>query len=281
MIYDKKNLLITSLCVGIGLVLVTLIFLFGDKLIFNSPSISFFIANPEKLPKNLVPAEEIQTESEASTEINNDTLISKVRENDPSNDGWMIREWNGTYSNPKREFFYTNPPDPHLLDPSDCPKLNGDEPNSYVVFENNELSVRIPFNEKWGGDFKLTPFEFSNNSLQSGLLSGTGEGWDGESCQYLIRRGISLKLEPKQDLKDYLARLRSEDIYNEISDLRLIEIPSLKDKSVKFTALEYGVAGLGWNLYLVLFGNENIYDFNFPDGNFDALEDIVSTIELK
>lgn len=283
MTFDKNKIITIGLCVSIGLNVIFGTFLLKEKISDTSNSATFRQENKQTQTSSAVL--EVQPEPEIKIEKEYEVLIPELRENDPSNDGWMTKKWSGVYSNPGREFFTSNPSDPQMLDSEECPELNYDESNSYVVFENEELTMRLPFNEKWGGDFKLAPYIEHSKGLSWGNLSIIAEGWSGEGCPYLHRSPMSLVWEPKNELIDYLTELKnkySDEQASGMFEYKLTRIPSNSNPDVEHTVIEFSVGGLGVNSYIVFFGNKNMYIFEDQSmSGFDALEDIVSTIELK
>lgn len=284
MIFDRKNILTIGLCISIGLNIALALLVFQDKLFLKSTPILQSTVSQEEERIKVVPVQEHELEVQSPDKTEKQVLIPEIRRNDPTNEGWMTKKWNGEYSNSDREFYSSNsenafPANRAKFTQEQCPTLNPDTPfNSYVIFENDELSLRLPFNEKWGGDlFKLTPYDDGKSGIAFGPLSIFGEGWDGVGCPWVRYNGFEVN--PKEELNTFISKIKND---SQAENIRLIEIPSVNDPAKKITVLEYDLDGFGSYSDLIFFGNENLYIFggliSYP---LDTLEDIVSTIELK
>ena len=283
--------MIIGLVVSVGLNIILSFFLLNEKISLNStPKPKLTISQQEEEVVS-APVPESKPESEVIIEKEYIVLNTEVRKNDPSNDGWMAREWNGVYSNPERpwltelsedQFDYLYNQDTGTTE--NCPVINSSVSDSYVIFENEELSLRLPFNEKWGSNlFKLTPFVTSSwqNTQQVRFERQSrvgGEGWDGVGCEWARNDGFDIR--PIKSLDEYISKAKS---YYDISNIHLVEIPFFRDPSKKFIAVKMDVVGGFWDYSILAFLSDNhVYEFDdFLGPSLETAEDIISTIELK
>ncbi len=293
MTFDRKNIVTIGLCVSIGLNVILSFFIFQDKFLFKSaPMQKSTLSQQEEKKSEPTPVQETKLEPKVRVEKEYEVLIPEVRKNDPSNDGWMTRKWSGVYSNSERKFFsseeYIEPETPNPPPPQE---VNMSIPNTFVVFENEELSLRLPFDEKWGDPlYKFEPYIVDE---QVSWDKGASYVSFGRITYPMPEGGVSYRLTRPFSLIIRNSTGSDVDMYvtesarnsgGSSNGFKLVNIPSLYNTKNTHTVLEYFDGGLGTNYKLVFFGDKYTYTFSiheFYRYSYDDLEDIISTIELK
>ena len=284
--FNRRDFFTIVLGVSIGLNIILSFFIFQDKLWFKSTSMPKLTGSRQEEKTPPVPVQESKPKPEVKIEKEYEVLIPEVRQNDPSNDGWMTRKWNGVYSNPER-LLYSDKYDELNLNEPVYEEVNTSTPNSFVVFENEELSLRLPFNEKWGDPlYKFEPYIVDDQvSWDKGAVYVSF----GKIAYPLPEGGFSYHLSPPfslvirdrnvdNDMGRYVSKLRDASYF------KLKNLTSSRDSQKVFHVLEYIQGGLGDRLAIDFFGDKHVYTFSiheYYNYSYDDLEDIVSTIELK
>lgn len=294
MTFDKKNIFTIGLAVSLGLNIILSFLVFQDKFLLKSTSMQKpVVSSQEQKKPEPTPTQETKPEREVKIEKEYEVLIPEVRKNDSSNDGWMTRKWNGVYSNPERKFFadaYVVPETPNPSPPDI--EVNMSDPDSFVIFENDDLSLRIPFNEKWGEPlYKFEPFGIRDfdilgdtTEISFGKIAYSIP--EGGRSYYLLHPVSLVKADTvASDIVQYIIELKEKGRSGWIgSSFKLKEISLLRNPQKRITVLEYIENGLGDQLALAFFEGKYIYTLvvhEFYHYSYDDLEDIVSTIEFK
>ncbi len=259
-------------------------------------SFNGFFSEPQNKNNGEVETKMVTVTTTVKEFLNKDRLIivsSTPYSNKTSNDAWLIRTYGGesnvvssTRALSNREATVQDTDDVFTADVKDCPDFNHDAPDSFVTFENDELRIKLPFNERWGTDFKkvnpysVWPGEYNGYEarIDFGSVYVHPEGWEG-NCD-AVRGDTYLLVGKPKTIETYLAELNLDPSYYD--SLRVQSVPSLEDPSKILTILGYtDDHSMVDGTVSVFFGDKHTYIFNSLSFDFDVLSDIIRSAEWK